>query len=610
MGTKNKKTIVYCGKDTNFFSQIQERMAKAYTQIEFVFEQIYEEDDLNHYKIFQDLINKDISIMYIDFSEDFESQSRLSLTLKRAFAFSHIPLVGLVASSDELHKTQAAMTDFIHVKCGEQHDLVYDPFVLGFPGQAKNPGYANAKANIDINITAIFRICYVAEDYMRVEGNIQLNKGDLIELESSITDLHFESNNYGVREVYTNNLFYDYKYAYDLDLVFLDPPNDDMDPDGTAEEKEASIQRYKEKIGDFDIRLKKIKKDHGIWLLDNQEKSKEKNPKVLVIDPIFEFMKENTKAMDSYPHLIRCQTEFTHDMAMVERLRPDIIAFQFFLPESEQEYESEEVRLLEESESYYGIIKSNISKLLQKIDQIGKPYKPYIIVFRAEGLNSEKLQETYNYPVILCNTGKLKLDYISQICEMYLTKQSKEFEEVTNKKIIKLREQDYQKNGRLTINDFIEKKYCFSKTQDFSYAFAKVPVTIAKLSESEVVIKSNLELELSTYSATAPISMLFRLVPISDKVVFEQDGETFIYRAMTHGINEDDKQSLRQVVNEIYTEPKREIEEKSKQDFADINQKVAGERQVAEEVEKAKVMEDAALETEEAPNDEEESSEE
>ena len=104
--------------------------------------------------------------------------------------------------------------------------------------------------------------------------------------------------------------------------------------------------------------------------------------------------------------------------------------------------------------------------------------------------------------------------------------------------------------------------------------------------------------------------MLFRLVPISDKVVFEQDGETFIYRAMTHGINEDDKQSLRQVVNEIYTEPKREIEEKSKQDFADINQKVAGERQVAEEVEKAKVMEDAALETEEAPNDEEESSEE
>ena len=87
---------------------------------------------------------------------------------------------------------------------------------------------------------------------------------------------------------------------------------------------------------------------------------------------------------------------------------------------------------------------------------------------------------------------------------------------------------------------------------------------------------------MKTYRLDYPLPMSINLVPIEEGKDFIDDKGSKTYRGIIHSISENDKKTLRQVVNDILFSPLNEKRAKEQEEFAELNQKVAQERELAQ----------------------------
>lgn len=589
---KPERWLFYIGTDDAYWKTIFNQYLKLYPTFGFAQKVFKDKDPVKLQAITLTILEEIPAIVYLDFSTNREAMMGLAQILTRDAILKSIPIVGLVENKEHVKQCLSAGVDFIHVKCGEHHDIIYDPMALAFPKEVIKPQFAMAKFKKDIVLIDDFRVGYISPTSMHVEGNIKLEKDAIIELETSLPKNVVASKKFKVQSVVENNLYYDFKYAYDLEMMVLDEPSmtEDQFDDALGETDEAKKAKLaqqaklarKQKMLDYEEQLKRAKKQLKSWVQDNVTMSSPKTTKVLLVDRQLRFLKEpDIKTLDSYPFSIRCQTMLSDTYREVLQIMPGIIAIQMFShvePADEALFQEAVQTLLEkkddipaqgatpEEQAKIDLIKSLPGEEREELNSIGElikfiksvdNYTPFILIYNCPFQTTKALQESYQYPLIMLNKESLTLAGTLNITSIYEKKQTEKYNTKINSKIAELKKQDPQKYRALTLDSFNEVRYYVKKTSIQSYCSYQYPIVIVTITESELTFLADELLELKTYRINFPVEMSIHLVPIDGKAYNDFEGKKQ-YRALIHSIDEGDKKLMRRYVNEIFLAPKME----------------------------------------------------
>ncbi len=561
--------IIYVGIDNSYFNDVRSRFKASYPQNDYNFV-VLENSDNYHQTFLQILAIKPL-IIYIDFSGKGKVRTYLTRLLKREFSTRNIPLVALVEKEEQLKECNATGVDFTHIKCGEISDVVYDPCFLVYTKSVKKPDYARAKFIKDAELFEDFRVGYFTATYMRVESNMRYTKGDIVEVTTSIPEKTMPSKNFIVRNVYESDLFFDYKYAYDLDYVFVDKP-ETIDVEG-GDAKAVAIAN-KERLEEYQNALVVVKKKVVAWIKDNTSTSAPKATKVLIVDKTMRFFANMEKSIEEYPYGIRCQTELT-DLDYLEKIRPNIIAFEFFeiIDSENKSADGKEVKKdskaplsAKEKEAAPKNAVEQLTLIVKKIKSMPN-YSPFIVVFNCLKFTSKSFQDSFQYPMILVDKLTLSMNKVIDFADMFDKKIEKKLEDAIKEKVLQLKKQDPNKYRKLTASDFKEAKFYPKSSSPLSYASCKYFIQLTSMTESELSFLADPEFVGDQFSLKFPASIHIRIVlgDTGKKCVIEQKKNS--YKALIHAAGEAQKKMLRKFVNEIFFTDLNNRKAKEKEEF-------------------------------------------
>lgn len=590
---KKSKRILFIGDDRGYWQSLEHRFTSTYEHVNF---------DIVNYPIFKaSLVNTKLveimelrpSFIYMDLTKSDKEMFQLALYLKRITTLAKIPLIGLVDKEEQMEETLLHGFDFVFIKGGELHDVIYHPYMMKYPKEALKKDFALAKFKEEATLTEVMRVGYFGEDYFHVECDSRFNEGDILKIKSNIPGEYNKCDLYTVKKRGKKDLYYNYKYHYDLNVNFLDDltePEFEMDDALAIEDKnerDKEIARIKadqeQRIADHEDQLKRIKKKYKDWVLYNKDAKVAKKTKILLVDEYLDFLKDEERKLDSFPYTVRVQTDFEDDFSRIEKYLPNLIVYQISAPDLDEGVELSEEEMNEVVAKNEARMTDVFSKLVAKVNQIDD-YTPFIIIFNCVNYSSKAFQDTFRYDLILTNPGPINFEIILQMAQVFEKKQNEKFEGHIQNKITELRKQDPSKYGRLSLADFIESKYYVSKTSNLSRAYYDHKIELVAISESEVFFTTEHEIELGNYYLEKPFKMMVRLIPQDDKP-FIQEQKSLKYKGLIHSIGEVEKKELRRYVNEIYTAHKSEEREKEEAAFKELNEKTKAEV-IAKELEK------------------------
>jgi hypothetical protein len=646
----NGKLIVYIGRDEGYFQTLRQRFAKQFPQSEFQYHTIAPRKKEDYQKVFLLAVRYKPAIIYIDFSENRLSQLKLAQLLTRENALKNVPTVGLVETKANIRECISSGVDFTHIKSGEYHDVVFDPFFLAFPKETKLPNFARAKMNQQVDLINDFRIGYITKDGLHAEGNIPLVVGEKIKLCSSIPKNTIPSSYYIVKLVEQSNLYYDFRYAYELDFVFVDEPEVDDEADllgeTDASKREKAIadanRKSKQLEAQYHEEIKRSKKRHLAWLKDRMLDSYPKETKILLVDPGLKVFEEGP-LLENYTYTIRTQSFLSEDLFELDRLRPHIIAFQFVqhdlldkkdedittatekvlhekknVQRGEEDVVDEEIEIsLEEKEEREKIIndekeksRTELLRIVNKVQSI-KDYRPFVIVFNSFDYTSQTLKDNFKYSLMLSNKGHINLQTVSELADIYQKRQEAIYCEKVEKKVQSLRKSDPTKYKNLKASDFDEDKVFVKKDDPLSYASFNYSVELETLTETELSLKMDKEVDHSAFRLDFPVPMTITLIPNQEKK-FQKDGKLYQYKALIHSVDEIDKKMIRTAINQVFFDPlkkKRAQEQEAYQNVHDKALKEKAEKLKEEEKQKEeKLKQDQKLKEQEQEKEVSESS--
>ena len=563
--------IVYIGSDGGHRNIISSWLESHYPEEKFEFLSYTLSKEGLHYDLFNQLLYLSPDIIYFDFTENSSSAPFFAQTLKRDNSFSSTILVGLLEKKEEIHSYREVGADFIFLKGGEIHDVLYGPMGLSFPNIVKRPSFARAKLNKRVDLINDLQILYITSDYLHAESNLSFENEQKIKIGMRIPQENISGHTYKVKSTSTSNLFYNFEYAHDLEFIFAQRP--DLEKEKyTRALKEESDERKKIKfLKNTKISLKskiqKYKKENQIskeqhkqWL--STLPSIKKKTKVLVVDKKMEVLKNNNlNSINELSFHLYLQTFLKEDFNELDSILPSIIAIDFVNglgPQKENEASEDTLNARRKVELQW------LESLIQKIKKM-ENYTPIIFLFRSHLPNNKALQETYAYPMMMTHDHSIKIDILINLVHTYEKKKQEKRADIIERKIQELKEQSPLKYKDLNQENFVEQKYRIEKDSPLSFCHTKNSIVINSLTESEITFLSEVELPKKTFRMDFPFPMSIRPIPTEDGRPYIAKDKSKLYRALIHSISENDKKHLRRYVNDIFFETlnqKREQEEK------------------------------------------------
>jgi hypothetical protein len=593
-------SIVYIGEDKNYFDVIKGRFAKGYSELHFDYHSFLKVSIPTYQKVFIEILKLKPNVIYIDFSARLDVMLKLAHLIGRENALKKVPIIGLVEGQKNLVDCKSTGADFVHIKSGEIHDMIYDAAYMAFPDKTKHPKFAKAKTEKIISLIDDFRLGYISPEHIHVETNFQLEVGSTVKIESAIPKNLVPSKFFIVKESYTTNLYYDFTYAYDLEFVYVDMPVitsleerlmgiEDQDKIKKIHEQFEKDQRH-----NFVIHAAKVNKTKQAlknWVEEQSHISLPKKTKILIVDPTLEVYKGEHDSFDKYPFTLRTQTFLTEPLYEIDKLRPDIMTFRY---DVDERYELElayqkscvaEGTDIDEQAIY--LEKKNefdhfMTRVVERIKSLND-YSPFIILFNAKRLSSSELQKQFNYQQMLADAAASKAETVVKLAQMYEKKRDDAHKKELQEKLKKLKESDPAKYRKTTISDLEGPRFYINKTHPLSHVYNSFEVMLTTMTESELTFKTKARLPLASYRLDFLGPMGVTLIPTKDGNDAEDLGEGyFLYHGLIHSTGEERKKDIRKFVYEVFLTPVREKQEQEKQAFDSLNQQKEEERRKKE----------------------------
>ncbi|MCB9062913.1 MAG: hypothetical protein H6622_15430 [Halobacteriovoraceae bacterium] len=569
------KKIAYIGKDKSYWTTIQHRFSESYKQFEFEFVQLVGKDPKFYQDIFLKIFAFKPDIIFLDLSENTNYQKKLATMISTENSMKHVSTVGLVDTKEAADEIGLTGLQFIHVKCGEYHDVVYDPFIFRWPKAAKKTEFARARFQHQVNLIERLRIGYITKECVHIETNLDLEIGDTVVLETKIPEKINKSKYFKVKKKSIENLYYNFKYNYDLELTFLDRPD-------VEKKDESGIRIYGEKeakhiLNEYENELPIYKKRMKDWVQDNLDDRNEKSMKILIIDKELKFMEGQEKPLDEFSFTIRFQSFLSQELYEIEQIRPNILAIEFWETNEEESQDDDKKNMAQaprklDKEEIPGDDRSPVDLLSQIISKVKsmQDYRPFVILFNCKRFSSASFQDSYRYPFIMANQKPMTLGLVTDMSELYRTKQDAKEKTLIQQKIQLLKKTDPQKYRNITANDFKEDRFYIKKSLPLSICKFSHTITINSLTETELVFTSKVVLQSTRFEMRFPIDMFICTIPIEGQPYKKESGG-FMYRALIYGVDETAKKKLRQYVNEIFFSSLNEERQKEQKAFEDLN---------------------------------------
>lgn len=514
--------IVYVGNDLGYWDKLQKRFSLNYEAISFEYLTIPTKDDFCAVETFIHLNKMKPQIIYLDLSQQTKAGLRLGKLINRNNEMRLISLVGLIDNKDTkkmLVKSVNASMRLTHIKSNEIQDVVYDPISLLDVNLAVMPTYIKSNVIENFEIQQPLRVGYVENNRFHVETNSYLEVGHIVDIDQHPLKDIMPSTKVFVEKFYDQNLYYNKRFAYDLEFIYID---DDYfvatnknwllykelknDPDKFNELGEIEKQDIKDDME----RRKKLylptKKNIDKWMADHQGKVEPKKLKVMLVDYSLDIFLGLKGREDEFPYSLNVQTILKDDCYQVQRTMPHLIVF------NQCEINTNE-------------------KLAQIISKIGsiEDYSPFLIITNSDK-PTETLRTEFSYDHLISAGKGIDIDTIIRISNSL--------------------------NDKHHISDAGTKVF-FRHSDDESTIFLKRNVKVVGMTESILYFQSPIEIPMWTvFRAQSPIKMFLTVVPHKEGGEFS--GVENCYRCLINGVGELEKAAIRKLINSTLGEDEDE----------------------------------------------------
>ena len=582
------KNVLYIGDDSHYWENVKKTFEKTYSLNNFLYYQ-YETDKTISYKVFFQKAYKFLpSIIYIDLSKDTVRMLKLARLISREVKFRTTSIVGLVDGKRGIFEALAANCDYVHVKCGEFHDVVYGPIRLTFPLVAKEPQFARAITEEKEEVFYPARIGYMTKDYIHLESNAKLEEQREYLISSEVSKKDLPSKKFTLGELTSSaGHYYTTKYSYNIKPKYFDlPPLLQEVEDLKARGKKITVDQDSIDVfqKEYEEGIEIAKKSFEKYILNQREYGFEKQIRIFICDSTYSVLDQTDEDLSSTPYAFRLASSMTEDMDEIKTIKPNLLAIQFeeeVTEEEEKKVEQQTTTPVSAEDSGEEVDTTNRKNKKQWIDNLAreeekkveekkksknlqlvkklksvigevKDYKPVIIIFNSS-YSSESIQQYTGYPLFICHREPVNLKVIEDMAILLQKKMKKDEQAELVHKLEITKAGNPNKNRLLRVKDIEEKKYFVSKRNKLSKMKIHLPITVVGLTESEIWFKCQDKLEYGHYELNFPSNVMITLVFDKDtgNLVTNLNGEN-CYQGVFHCYDEDDKKEIRKKVNQIF----------------------------------------------------------
>lgn len=488
----------YFGDDEAYFRALQVEFRKN-AKVPLEFKRLHGSTDSKIQSLFLKIFHDKPAAVFIDFSKFTPDYLHLARLVSRT-SFEHslitVGLVDYLSPPEVLKESIAAGLTLSFIKSAEIFDVAFSVGKLTSASAASEHGFANASLKEEVEVGVICKVGYVENEGIHIETDHSLSKGDRVVLNHQWLEKRIvPSKNFFVKETSHSNMFYQFKGNANLDFLFLDDfiPHEGMTPEQITE-------KQNERADQLHYHKKQLKK----WMEDHKTSTGEKRAKVLVVDYKFHFYEDQPRT-DKHAYTIRCIPFFSDTATELERLKPQIIAFE-----------------LQGNEGRNTM--GELQKLIQEQAKIYEESHPFIIVFNTKTPSAE-LQTALNYPQVIAHEEELSPDLLIRMADALQKKLSS-----------------------VTISKAESGKVFIKKTHPASIAEILKQITILKISETDLVFQSEYAFPPGmNLHFTTPVDMYVNITPST-----KPSGKLPEYYGLIHSIGEIDKKELRRYVNSVF----------------------------------------------------------
>src|SRR5690606_30381699 len=126
-------------------------------------------------------------------------------------------------------------------------------------------------------------------------------------------------------------------------------------------------------------------------------------------------------------------------------------------------------------------------------------YNPIVMIFNAPTIQAKDFQDQYQYPLIILKPGQIDLPAMAAVADNFQRNEKQRREKKIKDKIQELKAKEAAKYRALTPAFFDEVRFYVKRSHGLSYASTTYDVSVVSLTQSEVELISDCELELRPY---------------------------------------------------------------------------------------------------------------
>lgn len=397
-----------------------------------------------------------------------------------------------------------------HFKSFEIHDVIYDPISLLDVNMAKPSEFVRGKEYGQVEVLLPLRVSYIENNHFRVETNSFLKLGEIIEVDTHPLVHIMESKKLYVKEFNDTNLYFNKRFSYDLEFIYIDndffsSSNENWLIYKELKKDETKIKSFKkfeqmellEDMARRKAKFKPIRDNIESWVNGHSKKTVPKKLKVMIFDSSLEVFNQIEGRVEDFHYSLNLQTIVVGEAYQVKRSMPHLIVYNY-----------------SEENNTDGL--KDITKMIKSIEG----YHPPIIIFNFKGNQSGILSEV-DYINLLISSNDIDLDEIFKMAQIL--------------------------DNKLDISDGLAKVFPKSSDEN-SLIFYKSKVDIISITESTVYFKSEADIPMWTvFYVEHPLQMLLTVVPHRDGG--DLSSEENIYRSLINGVTEIGKSEIRKLIN-------------------------------------------------------------
>ena len=522
---------IYIGNDSGYWYKLIELFKKNYNGFILSFSEIATDKNSRSNDLFIQIYEAKAQVVFIDFEYEPKTMMELAKLLNRNNEMRLLSLTGLYSVNQDLSIIDmgvAASIRLNHIKSSiEFEDTVYDAVSLLDVNLAEPPEYVRSEKELVFEILQPLRIGYIEENRFHVETNSYLEEGQIVDVHDHPLMKIMPSTKVYVEKFYEKNLYYNRRFGYDLEFIYIDndffaATNENWklykslkdSPEGL---EKLDPEKQDEVLKDMKARKEKyseIKYLIDRWMKDKESKRFSKRLKIMIVDETLNILRSLDKANIKVPYSINFQTMLLSDFYQIKRSMPHLIAMKVS--------ESNTIETLEE--------------MIKKIKSI-EDYHPFILLFNSEA-STDELRKKVDFKQLM----------------------ARKEEEIEIQTLVAMAR---ALDDKLDISSTDGSARVFFKSNEpESFMYLKKFVKIYKMTESELYLYSQTPIPLWTvFKVHRPVNVLLTIVPHLEKSGFaNQEG---YYRCLINGTGEAEKAALRRVINSTLKEEEQEDNESS-----------------------------------------------